>query len=56
MYIYIFNVIVIGLPLVALFLLLKNRKHLQTFTNRVRYGFLFSGYEDTYFYWYPYIL
>ena len=54
-YIYIY-IIVIGLPLVGLFLLVKNRKHLQAFTNRVRYGFLFSGYEDAYFYWYPYIL
>ena len=45
------TILVIGLPLVGLYLLVKNRHHLQTYTNRIRYGFLFSGYEDAYFYW-----
>ena len=35
---------VIGIPLCALFIILKNKEHLHTLKTRTRYGLLYRGY------------
>jgi len=41
----------IGIPLVALLLLIKNRKTLETTETKMKYGFVYIGYSMKTFYW-----
>ena len=40
-----------GIPLFALFLLIKEKNKLDTVETKQKYGFLFRGYKKRYFYW-----
>ena len=42
---------VLGIPLFALILILKERKALDSLATREKLGFLFSGYKHRFFYW-----
>lgn len=41
----------VGIPAICLFFLWKSRKSLHTVATRLRFGFLFNGYETHTYYW-----
>lgn len=41
----------VGIPTLGLLLLIKNRKKLKEFITKKKYGFLYEGYQEKYYYW-----